>query len=161
MRNAFLAILTVFVLALGTPVKARSLEDGLKAYDAGDFSTAFEILLPLAERGNARAQYSLGLMYSNGNGVPQDYEEQMRWYRMAAEQGHAEAQFHVGLLYYFGHGVPQDYELAHMWMNIANANGYADGLKTLMLIVNFTPEQISAAQRRATKCFNSNYQNCD
>ena len=42
-----------------------------------------------AEQGNAAAQYNLGVMYDNGEGVPQDYAEAAKWYRLAAEQGEA------------------------------------------------------------------------
>ena len=45
-----------------------------------------------AEQGNANAQFNLGLMYANGEGVPEDDAEAVRWYRLAAEQGNANAQ---------------------------------------------------------------------
>ncbi len=49
-----------------------------------------------AMQGYANAQYNLGLMYDNGQGVVQDYAEAVRWFRKAAEQGDAKAQFNVG-----------------------------------------------------------------
>lgn len=61
------------------------------------------------EKGNATAQVALGLMYANGEGVPQDYTEAMRWYRKAADQGDDLAQFSIGEMYANGHGVPQNY----------------------------------------------------
>ena len=109
MRHALLAILTVFVLALGTPVKAQSFEDGIKAYEAGDYSTAFEIWLPLAEKGNADAQYETGDMYYYGKGVlKKNYAEALFWYRMAAEQGHTRAQTRTGYMYESGQGVSRN-----------------------------------------------------
>jgi TPR repeat protein len=66
-------------------------------------------MLPIAEQGDASAQYNLGVMYANGYGVPQDYAEAVRWYRLAAGQGNAKAQYNLGLMYYNGEGVPQDY----------------------------------------------------
>ena len=72
----------------------------------------------LAEEGNPIAQYNLGLMYDNGEGVPQDYAEAMRWYRLAAEQGCADAQYELGYMYENGLGVPQDYaEAAHWYLS--------------------------------------------
>ena len=62
-------------------------------------------------------------MYNNGNGVPQDYEEAVRWYQLAAEQGHSKAQGNLGAMYAFGNGVMKDYVYAHMWGNIASMNG--------------------------------------
>ena len=44
-----------------------------------------------AEQGDAAAQNNLGFMYINGEGVPQDYQEALKWYSLAAEQGHADA----------------------------------------------------------------------
>ena len=60
-----------------------------------------------AEAGDATAQYSLGLMYYNGEGVPKDSAEAVKWYRKAADQGYADAQFNLGLNYANGEGVPK------------------------------------------------------
>ncbi|WP_148132454.1 tetratricopeptide repeat protein, partial [Neisseria sp. HMSC074B07] len=58
-----------------------------------------------AEQGLADAQYNLGMMYANGQGVRQDYAEAVRWFRKTAEQGLAEAQYNLGLAYEQGQGV--------------------------------------------------------
>ena len=55
-----------------------------------------------AEQGHARAQYNLGVAYSNGEGVEQDYVEAVKWWRLAAEQGIADAQYNLGIAYYYG-----------------------------------------------------------
>ena len=62
-------------------------------------------------------------MYDNGEGVPQDYKEAVKWYRLAAEQGML-AQNNLGVMYEYGNGVLQDNTMAHMWYNIASANGH-------------------------------------
>ena len=72
-----------------------------------------------AEQGDALAQYNLGVMYLNGEGVPQDDVEAVRWYRLAAEQGNAKAMSNLGVMYVDGRGVVQDYVQAHMWRNVA------------------------------------------
>ena len=56
------------------------------------------------------AQYNLGVMYENGQGVPQDYKTAVKWYRLAAEQGDAGAQFNLGVRT-ARTGVPQDIRL--------------------------------------------------
>ena len=61
-----------------------------------------------AEQGNAFAQYSLGVCYENGYGVPKDLEEAVEWYRKSAEQGNAFAQYNLGLCYANGDGVIKD-----------------------------------------------------
>ena len=68
-----------------------------------------------AEQGDAVAQCNLGVCYYNGDGVPRDYTEAVRWFRKAAEQGNAGAQHNLGVCYAKGHGVPQDYTEAARW----------------------------------------------
>jgi TPR repeat protein len=58
-----------------------------------------------------KAQFNLGLLYENGQGVPQDYLQARQWYAKAAALGCADAQSRLGRLYKFRHGVPQDYGL--------------------------------------------------
>ena len=72
-----------------------------------------------AEKGDARAQYNLGKMYSKGEGVMQDNAEAMSWYRKAAEQGHVNAQGMLGFMYANGEGVPQDDAAAVVWFRRA------------------------------------------
>ncbi|MDD0759736.1 tetratricopeptide repeat protein, partial [Shigella sonnei] len=74
---------------------------------AGDVSD-FRENLQAAEQGNAAAQFNLGVMYENGQGVRQDYVQAVQWYRKASEQGDAQAQYNLGLMYYDGRGVRQD-----------------------------------------------------
>ena len=82
-------------------------------------------LVRSAEQGDAAAQTSLGFMYRNGEGVPQDYGEALRWYRLAADQGYAGAQFNIGIMYANGEGVPQDYGEGVRWYRLAADQGFA------------------------------------
>ncbi len=83
----------------------QAFEAGLRAAQEGDFETALKEWTPLAERGNASAQYNLGLMYEDGTVVPQDYIEALKWFRLAADQGEACAQRNLGLMHDNGCGV--------------------------------------------------------
>jgi len=115
-----------------------------------DYKTAYKLFLPLAEQGNAKAQVLLGLMYVNGQGVPQDYKEAIKWNRLAAEQGYAQDQFNMGAWYEYGIGVDQDLLLAHMWYNLAGSNGHKDGPKYKNILEKkMTPQQIEKAQEMA------------
>ena len=78
-----------------------------------------------ATQGHAMAQGALGFMYDNGHGVPQDYAEAVRWYRLAAEQGNAWAQHNLGAMYYKGQGVAKDYTEAMRWYRLAAEQGSA------------------------------------
>jgi TPR repeat protein len=91
-------------------VRCLESEDGVAALKRGDYATALQLLGPLADQGNARAQFKLGVMYYEGQGVPQDYAEAVKWYRRAADQGYADGQGVLGFFYEKGDcGVPQDY----------------------------------------------------
>jgi len=78
-----------------------------------------------AEHGYAAAQNNLGVMYDNGEGVPQDDKEAFKLYRLAAEQGYATAQGNLGVMYAKGEGVPQDDKEAVKWFRRAAEQGHA------------------------------------
>ena len=80
----------------------------------------------LVSEQDAEVQFNLGLMYSEGQGVKQDYYKAAECFQKAAEQGHAEAQYNLGLMYYRGKGVKQDYFKAIEWYQKAAAQGIAD-----------------------------------
>ncbi len=117
-------LVALLLLTLAAPAWA-GWDEGVAAYERGDYATAFREMKPLAEQGNASAQYNLGFMYGNGEGVTQDYAEAVRWYRRAAEQGHAGAQTSLGVMYDKGQGVPQDYAEAVKWYTKAAERGVA------------------------------------
>jgi outer membrane protein assembly factor BamB len=84
-----------------------------------------------AAQGHASAQCNFGIRYANGEGVPQDHAEAVRWYRLAADQGDARALNNLGAMYGTGAGVPQDYVQAHMWANLAARFQLAPGTDQL------------------------------
>jgi len=80
-------IVLILALVLPAHVSAADFQAGWKAYQRGYYATAWEEWRPLAEQGNANAQYNLGGMYANGQGVPQDYVQAHKWFNLAATQG--------------------------------------------------------------------------
>lgn len=98
------------------------LVEGVEALGKADFKTALVQLQPLAEQGNATAQFNLGLMYFNGTGVAQDDQAAVKWFRLAAEQNDAFAQFALGNMYYMGRGVEQNFVASYALGNLAAAN---------------------------------------
>ncbi len=96
MKHVALAV--ALLIGLATPSQA-DYQAGVAAYSRGDYATALQEFKSLAELGNSNAQFMLGRMYRQGQGVPQDYAEAVKWYRKAAEQGHAEAQFQLGAIF--------------------------------------------------------------
>ncbi|MCB1499222.1 MAG: sel1 repeat family protein [Bauldia sp.] len=123
--------------------------DGVGAYQRGDYAAALEMLKGPASNGHALAQLTLGLMYYDGSGVPQDHAEAARWLQMAvdfgeasgiaevmlgnieaaerarsgAERGDASSMRFLGISYAFGFGVPRTAKLAYFWFRIATLNG--------------------------------------
>ena len=79
--------------------KINDFQDAVESLEREDYETAYKLFLPLAEQGDADAQFNLGVMYDEGDGVPQDYKEAFKWYRFAAEQGVALAQTYLGVMY--------------------------------------------------------------
>ena len=75
-----------------------------------------------ADKGSEVAQVGLGIMYANGQGVPQVYEEAIKWYRLAAAQGNVGAQNNLGVMYSQGRGVPRNSTIAMMWFVIASTS---------------------------------------
>jgi TPR repeat protein len=144
-------VLSAFVLALASaaPAAAGPLQAGIAAYNAHNYPVAAQLLLPLAEHGNARAQTYVGYMYANGRGLPQDYIAAARWYRHASEQGVAVAQFALGLMYDKGQGVPQDYVLAYKWLNLATAQATPRERDYWVRIRNAVGTKLSLVERTA------------
>ena len=95
MRLLRVALVAVLLwLSLAAPVTAGQIEDGWIAYQRGDYATALGLWRPLAGRGDVRAQRLLGVMYTDGNGVPQDYAEAAKWLSKAAAGGDALPKHH-------------------------------------------------------------------
>ncbi|MEQ8691555.1 MAG: tetratricopeptide repeat protein, partial [Pseudomonadales bacterium] len=128
-------LLTSLVLCLWVVVAtADRWEDAFSAAERGDEAAALQIIRPLAEQGDASAQFLLGLAYKQGQaGMTRDYTEARRWYRLAAEQGHATAQNRLGVIYREGQGVPQDYVEARKWFRLAAEQGEPDAQNNLGL----------------------------
>ena len=85
-KKLIIGLILSSLLGSGLAVSA-DFDKGLQAYNLGDFKTAIAEWAPLAEQGVADAQNSLGVMYANGEGVPQNDKTAVKWYTLAAEQG--------------------------------------------------------------------------
>ena len=133
MKRIILAVVMALLLAPGM-LWAEDFDAALEAYDAGDIDTAYEIWRPMAEQGDAEAQFRLGHIYSGAPGAPWSWENQarrddaeaVRWYRLAAKQGHADAQMRLGIMYYDGQGVARDDAEAVRWYRAAAEQGHVD-----------------------------------
>ena len=134
-------------------------QDGEDAYYRGDYTAALKKSQPLAEQGHARAQYRLGVMYADGQGVPQDDIEAVKWFRKAlkklrllAEQGDAGAQFSLGGMYYNGWGVQKDEAEAVKWFRKTAERGH-DSVQFLLGLIYATGEGVQKDDVEAVKWY--------
>ncbi len=138
MRKAIKLILFLWLfIAVSSSSWAGDYEDGLDAYNRGNYPTAIYKWKKAAEQGLASAQFNLGIMYDFGRGHPQDDVEAIKWYRLAAEQGLASAQFNLGNMYDFGQGVPQDHVEAIKWYRLAAEQGLVIAQFNLGIMYDF------------------------
>lgn len=140
-------------------------EEPYAALRRGDFRVAAALFVPLAEKGDDRAQYNLGLLYASGLGVTHSYQSALKWHRLAAGQGHAGAQNALAQMYAKGQGVPVDSVRAHMWYSVAIESSMAGSKDELMkdrdnLASHMAPAQIKKAEELAQQCLESNFKKC-
>lgn len=134
--------------AIGDPQKIY--QEGVDAYQAGKFTVAVDKFKLLAEQGDASAQYNLGSLYRQGQGVPQDDKQAVVWWTKAAEQGHTDAQDNLGLRYAKGEGVEQDWVQAYKWFSIASMNKNPSAAANAKVVLSkMSPEKIEQAQNLA------------
>ena len=124
MSLRFTITFVLSIICLTVPAWA-DFQAGMDATIRGDYAAALREWRPLAEQGDALAQYNLGMLYRKGRGVPQDDVQARQWYAKAAAQGQAKAQFNLGTLYFNGEGVPKDYPQALRWFRLAADQGEA------------------------------------
>jgi uncharacterized protein len=121
----------IFALFNSTSVMSADIQKGLTAANQGNFSTALQEFRPLADQGIALAQYSLGVMYNKGMGVPRSSEKAIMWWQRAAAQGFVIAQYNLGNVYHDGLGVRRNYKTAIKWWKLAAEQGQADAQNNL------------------------------
>lgn len=128
LRLPIIALLGLLAIAVGS-AGAQDIDKGKEAAWRGDYAAALAELRPLAEQGNAEAQYNLANLYRDGRGVPRDDAQAVAWYLRAAEAGSWWAAFDLGMLYWGQSraagdtdGTPNDALIrVHMWLGIAAA----------------------------------------
>lgn len=124
MKHAFVSLALALLFALPSVSLADNFDDAMEAANVGDYKKSYQLWLIEAEKGSARAQTNLGLMHSDGLGVPPSDKEAVRWYRMAAAQGEKRAQYYLGTMLENGLGVPQDYNDAAKHYRLAAMQGH-------------------------------------
>lgn len=97
MNRKYLIALALMAFA-AAPIRAQSVKAGIDAWQRSDYSGAVAIWRPLAEKGDADAEFNLGQAYRLGRGVPINLAAAKTWFERAANQGHVDAETTLGLL---------------------------------------------------------------
>ncbi|MBI5897913.1 MAG: sel1 repeat family protein [Rhodocyclales bacterium] len=136
-RRATLKVLACFALPVARAL-ATPLDDAIKALEAGSSPKAVETLIKLANEGNPLAQFRLGGLYYHGQGVTEDENMAIYWWKKAAAAGNAEAMYQIAHAYLFGHtaakGVADPDREAALWYFQAASSGHPEAAYTLGLL---------------------------
>jgi TPR repeat protein len=124
MYKLFKIVVLILLSGVISLVHADLYEDAYTAYNNDQFEKAVQIWSSPELQDDARALFSLGRLYSKGEGVAQDLEKAVGYYQQAASLGHLSAQFNLGLAYYKGRGIDPDTEQAVSWWEKAAENGH-------------------------------------
>ena len=116
--------------------------------NSGNIYENFLVTKSKAEQGDVTAQSVLGIMYYNGEGVPQDNMKAVHWFTKAAEQGEVKAQSLLGIMYYKGEGVSQNYVKAYVLLNLAASQGNTTSkYNKEILLTQMSSSQIEEGQK--------------
>ena len=108
-----------------------------------------------AEKGHAGALYSIGVMYNEGRGVPQNYAEAIKYYRKAIEKGDVGARYNLAVMYFNGEGESQNYVKAYANLQVAAQLEDESACNSLTIVtLKMSPEQIAEGQRLAETILN-------
>jgi hypothetical protein len=145
MKRLFLSALLAVLLA---GAAKADFDDGLAAYEEGDYAAALREWRPLAEAGDLDAQFYLGEMHLRGKGVERDFKKAAEWLDKAAQAGHPRSQGTLGGLYAAGLGVPQDFGMAYFWMIVAAIWDEGEIRKQAMHSLGEVAKQLSDEQKK-------------
>ncbi len=109
----------------------QNLVSGIAAFEGKHFNTAYPLLKPLADVGNAEAQYRVAIMYQNGLGMVPNGKRAFEYMHKAAKQDHPMAQHGLGFMYLFGECAPKSGQDAETWFLKAIEHGLVGSMTTL------------------------------
>lgn len=121
----------LLLCSIGAPVTADNYESGLREFENQRFEAAYAIWLPLANKDDAYAQYSMGLLYENGTGVEQSYKKAFEWFQKSAALGLPKGNAAVGNYYDLGFGVNQNFEKAMYHYLLAAEKGNTEAMRLI------------------------------
>jgi len=128
-----LIVFYVFLLSVISISAIADFDSALQMYHRGDHENAYKEWRKLAEEGDPKSQYEVGLMYETGQVVQKDYNEAIKWYRLSSDKNVGAAQNNLGLMYIEGRGVSKNEKAAVKLFYRAGENGSLAGIFHLAL----------------------------
>ena len=122
MRKTILIGVILAALAGASGALAGPWEDGMAAYNRGDYVPAIRLFRPLAEKGNPKAQGVIGAMYRKGKGVARSSAHAFMWFSLAAARGDAKAKAELHEM--SGEMTPAEIAQAKEMMQSCEASNY-------------------------------------
>lgn len=157
MKRLIITLMAAAVLLVATDALAQAGKHATESENAPTADQARQILdktRPLAEKGDASAQYNMGVLYDQGYGVKQDAETARQWYLKAAAQHFAKAEHNLGIIYKSGKGVEANATKAAHWFRRAARDGEPAAQNNLAVMYvrgDGVPKDMGAAARWAAK----------
>jgi TPR repeat protein len=132
MRISKLLVPLAFLMLFSNGVAAAAA--GFDESTEAEYKEALAKAIPMAEQGDAEAQYNIGVMYAEGLGVLENDRTGAKWLTLAAEQGYADAQYKLAIMFANGEGVLENHKTAYRWAKLAAAQEHADAQNLLGLL---------------------------
>ena len=151
----------VILICLFSKISFADFDKGLKEYNNGNYESALNIWEPLAKEGISNAQYNVGLMYHNGLGTKQDFEQAFKWFLKSSEQGNLNSIRLISTMYALGNGIKKDFIKSYMWAKIGADNDDRNS-KILLneLLKEMSNSEINKANALVQECNNKEFKRC-
>jgi len=151
----------VILICLFSKISFADFDKGLKEYNNGNYESALNIWEPLAKEGVSNAQYNVGLMYHNGLGTKQDFEQAFKWLLKSSEQGNLNSIRLISTMYALGNGIKKDFIKSYMWAKIGADNDDQNS-KILLdgLLKEMSNSEIDKANALVQECNNKEFKRC-
>ena len=127
-------LMSLALLGLSSYSYAATLLEAKTAIDQKNYALAKEIYQSLAQQGDAKAQYNLGLMYASGDGVIYDANQAAYWYQQSSKQGYREAQYALAVMTFNKELESLDYTQAIAWYQAAAKQGHVKSQENLGIL---------------------------
>lgn len=121
-----LALMTALPVNAATDTSDKDYDLGVRLLDTGQYLDALKAFGKSAKAGNTEAQYQIGIMFLEGQGITANPADAAYWFRKAAQNGHVPSQFEIGYCFMNGVGVQADDRMAAEWFWRAAEQGDPD-----------------------------------